>query len=51
MSITTEAGKEVICIGLEVIVKVEEVIFPVSLIGTTIQDGSLKERRDDVMLY
>jgi len=46
MSIATEAGKEVICIGLKVIAEVKEVIFPISLIGTTMQDGGSRERRD-----
>jgi len=31
-----EAGKEVICVGLKVIAEVEEVIFPVSLIGAIV---------------
>ena len=47
MSIAIEVSKEVICIGLKVIAEVEEVIFPISLIDTTIQDGSLRERRDN----
>ena len=45
MSIAIEVSKEVICIGLKVIAEVEEVIFPISLIDTTIQDGSSRERR------
>jgi len=45
MSFAIEASKEVICIGLKVIAEVEEVIFPVSLIDTTIQDGGSRERR------
>ena len=47
MSIAIEVSKEVICIGLKVIAEVEEVIFPISLIDTTIQDGSLRERMDN----
>jgi len=46
MSIAIEAGKEVICIGLKVIAEVEEVIFPISLIGAIMQDGASRERRD-----
>ena len=45
MSIVIEVSKEVICIGLKVIAEVEEVIFPISLIDTTIQDDSSRERR------
>jgi len=45
MSIAIEVSKEVICIGLKVIAKVEEVIFPISLIDTTIQDDSSRERK------
>ena len=49
MSIASGAGKEVIFKGLEVIAEVKEVIFPISLISATMQDGGSRERRDVIL--
>jgi len=46
MSISSEFGK--IILELEVIfAELEKVLFPMSLIDATIQDGSTRVRRDD----
>jgi len=50
MSITLVASKEVICFVIEEIAKVEENIFPKSLLGATIQDSGIRERRDDILV-
>jgi len=47
MSIILEAGKEVIFVGLKVIAEVKEVVFLVSLISVTIQDGGSRARKHD----
>ena len=45
MSISTGAGKFIFESEV-VIVEIEKILFPVSLMGTTIQDGGTRERRD-----
>ena len=46
MSITSGAGIKAICVVVKVIAEVEKHIFPKSLLGTIIQDGGMRERRD-----
>jgi len=50
MSITPEACKEVICLVVVEVAEVEENVFPKSLLGATIQDGGMRERRDSVTI-
>ena len=47
MSIVPEACKEIICLVVEEIAKVEENVFSKFLLGATIQDGGMRERRND----
>ena len=47
MFIAPGTSKEVICFIVEEIAKVEENIFPKSLLGAIIQDGGMREKRDD----
>ena len=46
MSIAPKAGKKVICFVVEEVAEVKENIFPKSLLGATIQDSSMRERRN-----
>ena len=47
MFITSGASKRAICVIVEVRAEVEKYIFSKSLLGTTMQDGSIKEKMDN----
>ena len=42
-------GKAIVCCKF-VFAEERKNLFPISLIGTTIQDGSSRERKDDIIL-
>ena len=50
MSIALVASKEIICFIVEEIAKVEENVFSKSLLGTTIQDSGIRDKRDDILV-
>jgi len=43
-------GKAIVCCKF-VFAEKRKNLFPISLIGTTIQDGSSRERRDEEVVY
>ena len=50
MSIALVASKDIICFIVEEIAKVEENVFSKSLLGTTIQDSGIRDKRDDILV-
>jgi len=50
ISIALVTSKEVICFVVEEIAKVEENIFPKFLLGATMQDSGIREKRNDILV-